>query len=249
MADTGMPPLIRLEDITRIYGTGEAEVRALDGVSFDIAAGEFLAIMGPSGSGKSTAMNVVGCLDRPTSGHYFFNGVDVAGLTRDQRALLRRHYLGFVFQGFNLLPRTTALENVELPLIYKGMDRTERLHRAREALRLVGLEGREHHDPSELSGGQQQRVAIARALSGAPEVVLADEPTGNLDTKTSLEIMALLVRLRQERNLTIVMVTHEEDMARHADRLIWMVDGKVAHDGPMPDGPLHGAAMVPGVTS
>ncbi|WP_137701381.1 ABC transporter ATP-binding protein [Marimonas lutisalis] len=241
MTADAMPPLIRFTDVARVYGTGEAEVRALDGVSFDIMPGEFVAIMGPSGSGKSTAMNVIGCLDRPTAGHYFFNGVDVAGLSRDQRALLRRHYLGFVFQGFNLLPRTTALENVELPLIYKGLPARERIAMAREVLALVGLEGREHHDPSALSGGQQQRVAIARALAGAPEVVLADEPTGNLDTRTSLEIMDLLVRLRRERDLTIVMVTHEEDMARYADRLIWMVDGKVARDEPMPEGPLHAA--------
>ena len=226
------PAVIALRDITRVYGRGEAEVRALDGIDLTIRAGEFVAIMGPSGSGKSTAMNVIGCLDSPTSGEYLFNGVDVAGLDQDQRALLRRHYLGFVFQGYNLLPRTPALENVELPLIYKGMGATERRARALEALEQVGLAQRADHEPSELSGGQQQRVAIARALAGSPEVLLADEPTGNLDTHRSAEIMDLLVRLRAERELTIVMVTHEEDMAAYADRLIWMVDGKIAEDRP-----------------
>ena len=226
------PAVIALRDITRVYGRGEAEVRALDGIDLTIRAGEFVAIMGPSGSGKSTAMNVIGCLDSPTSGEYLFNGVDVAGLDQDQRALLRRHYLGFVFQGYNLLPRTPALENVELPLIYKGLGVAERRARALEALEQVGLAHRAAHDPSELSGGQQQRVAIARALAGSPEVLLADEPTGNLDTHRSAEIMELLVRLRAERELTIVMVTHEEDMAAYADRLIWMVDGKIAEDRP-----------------
>ncbi|GAA6200532.1 ABC transporter ATP-binding protein [Aquicoccus sp. SU-CL01552] len=226
------PAVIALRDITRVYGRGEAEVRALDGIDLTIRAGEFVAIMGPSGSGKSTAMNVIGCLDSPTSGEYLFNGVDVAGLDQDQRALLRRHYLGFVFQGYNLLPRTPALENVELPLIYKGMGAAERRARALEALEQVGLAQRADHEPSELSGGQQQRVAIARALAGSPEVLLADEPTGNLDTHRSAEIMDLLVRLRAERELTIVMVTHEEDMAAYADRLIWMVDGRIAEDRP-----------------
>jgi putative ABC transport system ATP-binding protein len=224
--------LISLRQITRVYGSGAAEVRALDGVDIDITPGEFVAIMGPSGSGKSTAMNVIGCLDRPTSGQYRFDGVEVGGLTNDQRALLRRHYLGFIFQGYNLLPRMSARDNVELPLIYKGLPKSERIARAERALDLVGLGGRAGHDPSQLSGGQQQRVAIARALAGDPRVVLADEPTGNLDTKRSAEIMELLVDLRQERNLTIVMVTHEDDMAAYADRLIWMVDGKVQRDGP-----------------
>jgi len=186
--------------------------------------------MGPSGSGKSTAMNIIGCLDRPTSGNYLFNNVEVATLDRDQRALLRRHYLGFVFQGFNLLARTTALENVELPLIYKGLPRTERETRAREALVRVGLDGREHHQPSQLSGGQQQRVAIARALAGEPMVMLADEPTGNLDTRRSVEIMELMSRLNREEGLTIVMVTHEEDMAAYASRLVVFTDGKVVRD-------------------
>ena len=224
---TGDPPLIRLRGVTRVYGEGAAEVRALDGVDLDIARGEFVAIMGPSGSGKSTAMNVIGCLDRPTSGQYLFEGVEIAGLDRDQRALLRRNYLGFIFQGYNLLPRTSALDNVELPLIYKGMPHAERIARARRALEMVGLTGREHHDPSQLSGGQQQRVAIARALAGDPQVLLADEPTGNLDTRRSVEIMDLLVELRRQRGLTIVMVTHEDDMAAYADRIIWMVDGRI----------------------
>lgn len=224
--------LISLRQIRRIYGSGAAEVRALDGVDIDITPGEFVAIMGPSGSGKSTAMNVIGCLDRPTSGQYRFNDVEVGGLSNDQRALLRRHYLGFIFQGYNLLPRMSARDNVELPLIYKGLPKPERIARAERALDLVGLGGRAGHDPSQLSGGQQQRVAIARALAGDPQVVLADEPTGNLDTKRSAEIMELLVDLRRERNLTIVMVTHEDDMAAYADRLIWMVDGLVQRDGP-----------------
>ena len=223
-------PIIDFRGIRRMYGTGEAEVRALDGVDLAITKGEFVAIMGPSGSGKSTAMNIIGCLDRPTSGQYLFEGQDVSGLSRDQRALLRRHFLGFVFQGFNLLPRTTALENVELPLIYKGMARAERGARAAEALAKVGLQGREHHDPSELSGGQQQRVAIARALAGDPVVILADEPTGNLDTTRSREIMELLAELNREDGITIVMVTHEEDMAAYAGRLITFVDGRVASD-------------------
>ncbi|MFA5538635.1 MAG: ABC transporter ATP-binding protein [Gemmobacter sp.] len=226
----GEPPLIRLRGVTRVYGEGAAEVRALDGVDLDIERGEFVAIMGPSGSGKSTAMNVIGCLDRPSSGQYLFEGVEIAGLTRDQRALLRRNYLGFIFQGYNLLARTSALDNVELPLIYKGLPREERVERAMRALALVGLEGREHHDPSQLSGGQQQRVAIARALAGDPQVLLADEPTGNLDTRRSVEIMELLVQLRLERGLTIVMVTHEDDMAAYAERIIWMVDGRIDSD-------------------
>ena len=225
------PSLIEFRDITKVYGHGEAEVRALDDVDIKIRAGEFVAIMGPSGSGKSTAMNLIGCLDSPTSGDYLFNGVQVSSLDRDQRALLRRNYLGFVFQGYNLLARTSALDNVELPLIYKGVARAERRQRAFEVLAKVGLKGREHHDPSELSGGQQQRVAIARALVGRPDVILADEPTGNLDTKMSREIMDVLKGLNEEDGMTIIMVTHEEDMAEYADRLIWMVDGKVERDG------------------
>ena len=223
-------PLIDLRKITRVYGSGASEVRALDNVDLTIDDGEFVAIMGPSGSGKSTALNVIGCLDSPTSGEYRFCGTEIASLTRDQLALLRRHYLGFVFQGYNLLARTSALHNVELPLIYKGLSRSERLKAAHAALAKVGLEDRARHDPSELSGGQQQRVAIARALVGSPRVVLADEPTGNLDTKRSVEIMEVLQGLNRETGLTIVMVTHERDMAEFADRLIWMVDGRVERD-------------------
>ena len=224
-------PIIELQDVTKIYGHGDAEVRAMDGVTLSIASGEFVAIMGPSGSGKSTAMNMIGCLDSPTSGEYLFNGVKVGALSQDQRALLRRNYLGFVFQGFNLLARTSALDNVELPLIYKGMPAAERRVLALEALAKVGLGGREHHDPSELSGGQQQRAAIARALAGNPQIILADEPTGNLDTKLSVEIMELLKDLNERDGITIVMVTHEEDMAAYAHRVIWMVDGKVERTG------------------
>lgn len=230
MAQSLTPPLIQLRGLSRVYGAGETQVIALDQVDLTINSGEFVAIMGPSGSGKSTAMNIIGCLDRPSSGEYLFNGVEVAGLNQDQRALLRRHYLGFVFQGFNLLARTSALENVELPLIYKGMPRAEREILAQAALAKVGLQGREHHDPSQLSGGQQQRVAIARALAGEPMVLLADEPTGNLDTKRSEEIMQLLVTLNREEGLTIIMVTHEENMAAHASRLVEFVDGKVSRD-------------------
>lgn len=222
--------IVEMEDISRVYGEGDIAVRALDRINLTIEAGEFIAIMGPSGSGKSTAMNVIGCLDSPTSGHYRFCGVEVGTLTRDQRALLRRHYLGFVFQGYNLLPRTSALQNVELPLIYKGIGRADRHLAATEALRKVGLAERAHHDPSELSGGQQQRVAIARALVGDPQVILADEPTGNLDTKTSVEIIEMLQRLNRDEGMTIVMVTHEKDMAAYAERLIWMVDGRIERD-------------------
>ena len=224
------PALIELSGIRRTYGSGEAEVRALDGVDLTIRKGEFVAIMGPSGSGKSTAMNIIGCLDRPTAGTYRFNGVDVSRLSRDQRALLRRHCLGFVFQGFNLLARTSALENVELPLIYKGLARSKRARIAAEALAKVGLQGREHHDPSELSGGQQQRVAIARALAGDPMVILADEPTGNLDTTRSREIMELLTGLNRDDGMTIVMVTHEVDMAAYARRLVTFIDGRIESD-------------------
>ena len=223
-------PVIELEGVRRTYYMGGETIHALNGVSLTIRRNEYAAIMGPSGSGKSTLMNVIGCLDSPTTGHYRFHGIEVAGLNQDQRALLRRHYLGFVFQGYNLLPRTSALHNVELPLIYKGVGRAERHAAASEALRKVGLDGRAHHDPSELSGGQQQRVAIARALVGNPQVILADEPTGNLDTKTSVEIMEMLVGLNRDEGLTIVMVTHEADMADYANRLIWMVDGRIERD-------------------
>lgn len=223
-------PQIVLKGITRVYGQGEAMVRALRGIDLRIERGDFVAIMGASGSGKSTAMNVLGCLDTPTDGQYLFEGVDVGGLDRDQRALLRRNYLGFVFQGYNLLARTTALENVELPLIYKGLAGDARRAHALEALQKVGLSHRADHDPSELSGGQQQRVAIARALAGHPDVILADEPTGNLDSKRSHEIMALLRNLNESEGITIVMVTHEQDMARYAHRLITFQDGHIISD-------------------
>lgn len=224
------PPLIEFTSINHIYGEGDARVTAVNNVSLKIEAGEFVAIMGPSGSGKSTTMNILGCLDTPTSGHYLFEGVDVGKLDHNQRALLRRHYLGFIFQGYNLLPRTTALQNVALPLIYKGQNRLERLAKSRAALAKVGLEDRAHHDPSKLSGGQQQRVAIARALAGNPRVILADEPTGNLDTQRSIEIMQVLQELNREDGITIIMVTHEQEMAQYADRLIWMVDGQIDSD-------------------
>ena len=225
-----MDPLIVFRDVARIYGSGEAEVRALDGVDLTINKGEFVAIMGPSGSGKSTSMNIIGCLDRPTSGKYLFQGVEVQDLDQDSRALLRRHYLGFVFQGFNLLARASALENVELPLIYKGIPKAERVARAKRALEKVGLAGREGHDPSQLSGGQQQRVAIARALAGDPMVILADEPTGNLDSHRGHEIMQLLQALNRDEGITIVMVTHEEDIAAYAQRLLVFTDGKLTRD-------------------
>ncbi len=223
-------PLVSFTGVTRSYGEGGGLVRALAGVDLDIGQGEFIAIMGPSGSGKSTAMNIIGCLDRPTGGSFRFLGVEVNNLTQDQRALLRRNFIGFVFQGFNLLNRTTAIENVELPLIYRGTPKRERRERAMEALRLVGLNGREHHTPGELSGGQQQRVAIARAIVTDPLLLLADEPTGNLDTQRSQEIMELIGRLNSERGITVVMVTHEPDMAAYAQRIIHFVDGRIASD-------------------
>ncbi|PDV89695.1 macrolide ABC transporter ATP-binding protein [Rhizobium sp. H4] len=220
-------PLIEFRQVSKIYGEGEAAIRALDHVDLAIAAHEFVAIMGPSGSGKSTAMNILGCLDVPTSGEYVFQGIATSDFDRSHLTLLRRHMLGFVFQGFNLLSRTSAVENVELPLIYRGMAVRERRERAREALALVGLSGREHHKTQELSGGQQQRVAIARAIVTEPALLLADEPTGNLDTKTSVEIMDLLTRLNREQGITIVMVTHEPDIAAYAERLLRFVDGKL----------------------
>ena len=223
-------PLLSFRGITRAYGEGEGRVMALAGVDLAITPGEFIAIMGPSGSGKSTAMNIIGCLDRPTSGSFHFAGVEVSGLGHDERALLRRNFIGFIFQGFNLLNRTTALENVELPLIYRGMGKRERREKAHNALELVGLRGREHHTPGELSGGQQQRVAIARAIVTDPLLLLADEPTGNLDTARSREIMELIARLNMERGITVVMVTHEADMAAYANRVIRFVDGRIASD-------------------
>ena len=223
-------PLIALSGITKTYGQGAAAFQALKGVDLTIEAGEFVAIMGPSGSGKSTAMNILGCLDTPTSGSYLFQGLAVERLDRKQRALLRRHCLGFVFQGFNLLARTSALENVELPLIYRGVPTAERHAAAREALARVGLAGREKNTPGELSGGQQQRVAIARAIVTEPTVLLADEPTGNLDTRTSLEIMELITGLNHDQGITVLMVTHEPDMAAHARRVVRFVDGRVESD-------------------
>ncbi|MBY5365860.1 ABC transporter ATP-binding protein [Rhizobium leguminosarum] len=221
------PPLIEFRQVSKVYGEGEAAIRALDHVDLAINAHEFVAIMGPSGSGKSTAMNILGCLDVPSAGDYIFEGIPTSGFDRSQLTLLRRHMLGFVFQGFNLLSRTSAVENVELPLIYRGMAVRERRERAREALALVGLSGREHHKTQELSGGQQQRVAIARAIVTEPALLLADEPTGNLDTKTSVEIMDLMTRLNREQGITIVMVTHEPDIAAYAQRLLCFVDGKL----------------------
>jgi putative ABC transport system ATP-binding protein len=223
-------PLIEFDKVVRTYGKGHAEVRALAGVDLQVHDGEFVAVMGPSGSGKSTAMNILGCLDVPTGGAYRFRGTDVGGLTRQQRALLRRYYLGFVFQGFNLLNRTSALENVELPLIYRGLGAGERHKRARAALAAVGLTGWESHTPAELSGGQMQRVAIARAIVAEPSVLFADEPTGNLDTARSVEIMDLLVGLNRDRGLTVLMVTHEPDMAAYASRIIKFRDGHVESD-------------------
>ncbi|RJQ67372.1 MAG: ABC transporter ATP-binding protein [Desulfobacteraceae bacterium] len=219
--------LIRLHSVTKVYGRGAAAVRALDNIHLTIARGEFVAVMGHSGSGKSTCMNILGCLDTPSSGVYNFAGVDVGALTRDQRALLRRNYLGFIFQGFNLLNRTSALENVELPLIYRSMPIRQRRDRARAALASVGLSGWEHHTPGELSGGQQQRVAIARAIVTDPSVLLADEPTGNLDSARSREIMELITQFNRERDLTIIMVTHEADMAAYARRKVHFLDGRI----------------------
>jgi putative ABC transport system ATP-binding protein len=226
----GAEALIELTGVTKTYGEGATAFQALAGVDFRIDDGEFVAIMGPSGSGKSTAMNILGCLDTPTTGSYCFRGVHVEALTRNQRALLRRHCLGFVFQGFNLLARTSAIENVELPLLYRGMALRERRQAAREALDLVGLGEWETHTPSELSGGQQQRVAIARALVTHPLVLLADEPTGNLDTHRTREIMELISSLNRERGITVVMVTHEAQTAAYADRVIHFLDGVVESD-------------------
>jgi len=220
-------PLISLRGVTKRFGQGAAAFQALRGIDLDVQAGDFVAVMGSSGSGKSTTMNILGCLDVPTSGAYLFKGVHVEHLDRDQRSLLRRRYLGFVFQGFNLLARTTALENVELPLVYRGEDRRLRRERGMAALEKVGLADWWHHNPAELSGGQQQRVAIARALVTEPDVLLADEPTGNLDSERSVEIMELLSGLNQRVGITILMVTHEPDMAEYARTIVHFKDGLV----------------------
>lgn len=226
--------LIELTEVTKTYGRGLASMQALCGITLRIEPGEFVAVMGPSGSGKSTCMNILGCLDTPSSGSYRFMGVEVGGLSRDQRAMLRRQYLGFVFQGFNLLNRTTALENVELPLVYRREPVRIRHQKARAALAAVGLNGWEDHTPGELSGGQQQRVAIARAIVTRPAVLFADEPTGSLDTTRSREIMEILTALNREQGITVVMVTHEPDMARYARRTVQFCDGLVVagHDAP-----------------
>ncbi|MBZ9873131.1 ABC transporter ATP-binding protein [Mesorhizobium sp. BR1-1-9] len=223
-------PLITFDKVWKSYGQGEAKVHALAGVDLAIRRGEFVAIMGPSGSGKSTAMNIIGCLDTPTAGTYSFMGVDAGRLDRNRRAMLRNLYVGFVFQGYNLLARTTAAENVELPLIYRGVASRERRDLAMQALAQVGLVGREHHTPAELSGGQQQRVAIARAIVTRPTLLVADEPTGNLDTARTHEIMELLTQLNKELGLTITMVTHEADVAEYAERTVRFLDGHVASD-------------------
>jgi len=220
-------PLVCFLDITKTYGQGPIQINALDQVNLQVVEGEFLAIMGPSGSGKSTCLNMIGCLDTPTSGSYRFRDVEVGYLSRNQRALLRRHYLGFVFQGYNLLKRTTALENVEMPLVYRGLNRAKRRKLGMQALAAVNLAGREHHTPAELSGGEQQRVAIARAIITNPSLLLADEPTGNLDSRAGTEIMKLLTRLNREQGITIVMVTHEPDMAVYARRTIHFLDGRI----------------------
>lgn len=226
-------PVIKVENLHKTYDLGEVQVHALRGVSLEIRAGEFVAIMGASGSGKSTFMNLIGCLDRPTRGTYWLDGQDVSKLSKLELAHIRNSKIGFVFQGFNLLSRTSALENVELPLIYSSVSHEKRLERSREALRIVGLEGREDHHPAQLSGGQQQRVAIARALVNNPSILLADEPTGNLDSRTSVEIMEIFQRLNLQQGLTIMLVTHEADIARFAQRTVLFRDGKIRRDAPV----------------
>jgi putative ABC transport system ATP-binding protein len=223
-------PVIELDHIHKTYAMGDVEVHALRGVSLTIREGEFVAIMGASGSGKSTTMNIIGCLDRPTRGAYVLDGVDVSALSKDERADIRNRKLGFVFQGFNLLARTSALENVELPMLYAGVEATERVRRATEALHSVGLAGREQNHPNQLSGGQQQRVAVARALVNDPTLILADEPTGALDSRTSVEVMEIFQRLNRERRITLVLVTHEPDIAAYADRVVVFKDGKIKED-------------------
>ena len=225
-----MDPLIQVKDLVKVYSLGEVEVQALRSVSLSVDRGEFVAIMGASGSGKSTFMNIIGFLDRPTSGQYLLEGINGENLSRDELAEIRNQKIGFVFQGFNLLSRTSALENVELPLIYAGTSPSKRKEMAQKALAEVGLKGREHHHPSQLSGGEQQRVAIARALVNQPSILLADEPTGNLDSKTGEEIMGIFQRLNQDLGITIIMITHEPDIASFAKRNILFRDGKIVDD-------------------
>ena len=227
------PPVIQLDHIHKIYTMGDVEVHALRGVSLTIRPGEFVAIMGASGSGKSTTMNIIGCLDRTTRGTYILDGEDVSQMSKDERADIRCQKIGFVFQGFNLLSRTSALENVELPMLYLGVDSAQRHARAMEALAAVGLAGREQNHPNQLSGGQQQRVAVARSLVNNPALILADEPTGNLDSRTSVEVMEIFQRLNRERGITLVLVTHEPDIAEYADRVIVFKDGKIKSDHPV----------------
>jgi putative ABC transport system ATP-binding protein len=231
----GITPVIQVENIHKTYDLGEVQVHALRGVTLTVEPGELVAIMGASGSGKSTFMNLIGCLDRPTRGRYLLDGQDVSLLSKVELAHIRNRKIGFVFQGFNLLARTSAVENVELPLIYCSVPHAERTERALEALRSVGLEGREEHHPAQLSGGQQQRVAIARALVNRPSLLVADEPTGNLDSRTSVEIMEIFQRLNAEQNITVLLVTHEMDIARYAKRIVLFRDGKIRGDTPVKD--------------
>ena len=231
----GSNSVIRIDRVSKIYQTGDILVHALRGLSLTIHRGEFVAIMGPSGSGKSTLMNIIGCLDRPTKGKYFLEGVDVSTMGRAQLADVRNQRVGFVFQSFNLVSRTSALENVELPLLYAGVSSGERKRRAREALAIVGLSDRERNMPNQLSGGQQQRVALARALVNNPSIILADEPTGALDTRTSVEVMEIFQRLNRERNLTVIIVTHESDIALYGERVIHVRDGRIASDEKVKD--------------
>ena len=226
-------PVIEMEHIHKIYTMGDVEVHALRGIAIKVYKGEFVAIMGTSGSGKSTMMNIIGCLDNPTKGKYFLDGEDVSELTKDDRADIRNRKIGFVFQGFNLLSRTSARENVELPMLYANIDAAERLKRTSEALAAVGLAGRENSNPNQLSGGQQQRVAIARSLVNQPAIILADEPTGNLDSRTSVEVMAIFQKLNREQGITLVVVTHEPDIARYAGRVVVFKDGKIKKDSPV----------------
>jgi putative ABC transport system ATP-binding protein len=230
---TGTEPVIKLDHIHKIYRMGDIEVHALRGVSLSIRQGEFVAVMGVSGSGKSTMMNIIGCLDQPTRGTYILDGHDVSTLSKDDRADIRNRKIGFVFQGFNLLSRTSAIENVELPMLYAGIATAERRSRAQEALEAVGLAGRENNHPNQLSGGQQQRVAIARALVNHPTIILADEPTGALDSRTSVEVMEIFQRLNRERGITLLLVTHEHDIAEYAQRVVIFRDGKIRSDEPV----------------